>query len=175
MVEIVYHRGIDTKRVMTVLGNQHVKLNIKDIHTRFGVNDVIRIPDQDYPENMSPGDNVVHFNLPINYDRSGLVTVLPKIIKPGHFRPPDDEILPTLSLNDVWKAKVTKFIPIVGYEDLKPGWFKNPIGMATDPESLKDLILNRYQRSLPCSDCQEIISQGLSVTFLKLIAKVSWE
>lgn len=176
MVEIVYSRGINTKQVMAKLGKQpETLLDLNDVLTRFKVDEAMRIPIQDYPEKASPGQEIVHFNLPVACNRSDFTVLLSKIIKSGHFRPPDDEKLPTLLFNNVWVAKVTKFLPAISYGDLKPEWFNSSIGGATDPESLKTLILNRYQKSLPCSDCQEILSQGLSVTFLRLIKKVSWE
>jgi hypothetical protein len=175
MVDNIYHRGINIKQVIAEPKDQPERqLELEEVLNKFNVGESIRIPVQDYPEDILPGQEIVHFNLPVAYDRNGIVVVLSKIIKSGHFRPPHDEKLPVLSFEDIWKAKVIKFIPSIHYEDIKGDCLKNNIGGVHDVTSLKELILRRYKKTLPHLSDSEILDQGLSVTFLKLLGRVSW-
>ena len=164
-----YNRG---KQATTI----HHHLIIKKIKDALGVDELIRIPEKDYPSAEMKGNSVVHVNLPITYSRLERIAALPRIIQSGYFKPPDSEKLPVLSYQSIWKAKVIDFIPHVSYDTLPPTMFTHfIIGKAANTEELKKLVLSRYKKTLPLSTNKEILNQGLSITYLSLEEMVSLE
>jgi hypothetical protein len=176
MTKEVYNRGnsLSTLQQRVVESSGKIALlSIEHLKEQLGVTELIRISAGDYPEPELLGQRVLHVNLPITYSRLNRIAALPRIIKPGYFKPPVEE-QPVLSYQSIWKASVVDFIDHVTYEALPADMFAGMIiGGANNAEELKRLVLRRDGPSLPSTSEAEILGQGLSLTWLSLRELVS--
>lgn len=170
----IYERGLGRNEFKLLSRGQEIKLARPVVFSELGVERTIRIPLGDYPENFNPGETIVHFGLPIPIDPPGTKVVLSKILRNGYFKSDGKEELPLLSFENVWVATVESCIESVPYELLPENCFKNAVGGAKDIESLKELILARYSKSVPEFGREKILSQGVSIRYLKLIRKAAF-
>lgn len=180
MLNETYHRGTQAKtkeqRVLEASGE--IKTfpveNLKEI---LRVDELVRIPNADYPELELYRQHVLHINLPIAYPRlKDSVIALPRIVKNGYFKPPETEELPILSYQNIWRAGVVDFKARVMYNELPDNIFEEPIiGGARNVTELEELVWKRYSPSLPSVSKQAMLDQGLSLTWLYLSELVSLE
>lgn len=144
------------------------------IQETLGVQDLLRIPNQEYPVETMIGQCVWHVNLPLTYTRSDMLVALPRIIQSGRFCPPDEEQLPVLSYQSIWRAKVIDFLFHVQHEMIPAKVFSDPmIGGARNRKELQELVVRRYQPVLPFENTQGILEKGVSLTYLRLEELVS--
>jgi len=170
-----YERGGSLNSSVLLLNQgQKETLPIRKILKNIGVQQIIRIPTADYPENgYVPGSRLVHFGLPIENSRRDGLAALPKIVIFGHYNSDEDEQLPLLDFNNIWVAKVTRLIKAIPYDNLPQDCFNDPIGNVYDQDSLQALILSRYRHSLPILTDEEILAQGVSIRYLELKQRFS--
>jgi hypothetical protein len=168
-----YPRGVNTRTFRIFTNGREQKVDVADVLKALSVDEAMRIKDEDYPEKACVGDTLTNFNLPIQFNRNGFTLAMPRILKPGYFIPPNSEELPLLSFDNIWRAKVVQFFPRLEFKDIRCELLINCIGGATNPDALKLMIYERYKRSLPNLSYDEVLNQGVTVTKLKLIDKVS--
>jgi hypothetical protein len=169
----VYDRGVDLETIRALVNGLEINLRRDDVLQRLNVDTMVRIPDSVYPQEGKPGDFISHFGLPIHGDHAGSIAAMPKILEHGYFRRTGEEMLPLLSFEKIWLAQIVECFESISYDNLLGRFFKNTIGKATDTDSLKQLILNRYQNQLPDRSHEEILSEGVSIRILRLVEKVS--
>lgn len=169
-----YERGSGTDLIRFAASRGEIKIPMAIVHEELNVQEIIRIPNDAYPDEAASGTTVVHFGLPI-YGVIGenSKTVLPRIIEYGYFRASGEEQLPLLSFENIWLAQVTRLIQSTGYGSLPEDCFENVIGGATNLTELLMMILSRYKHTLPDSTEESILSKGVSIRYLELREKTS--
>jgi hypothetical protein len=168
-------RGIDPSPLLINVGNGSRLVDYRHLLQKFGVNEIIRVPKDDYPDAASIGEIWVHYNLPIPQNRSGWEVLMSRIVEGGCRKPFEEEKKPLLSLDNVWKAQVIDFYQLKKYSELgTDGFFTNCIGGANDVRSLKNLIIFRYGPVYPSLTKRDILKKGVTITKLKLVEKVSY-
>lgn len=98
----------------------------------------------------------------------GSLAALSKIVAGGYFDPKGEEQLPLLSFENIWIAKIIGFTQSISYQEIPQDCFKNTIGKAHSPEELQELMLTRYQKTLPTFTDNQILAQGVSIRDLQL-------
>lgn len=169
------------QRVLTANGETQV-LPVAELMKQLGVDELIRIPAANYPEEELRGQTVLHINLPITYSRLQRKAALPRIVASGCFDPlrPDQEVTPLVSYQNIWTAGVVDFVPHASYDTLPDHMFDIPIiGGARNVLELQELVAKRYGSSYRLDEDEEInkqkiLEQGLSLTWLTLGEMVSW-
>jgi hypothetical protein len=168
-------RGIDSSPLLIKADGVTVLVDYGHLLQKFGVNEIIRVPENDYPDSTSVGEVWVHYNLPIPQNRSGWKILMSRIIENGCHKPFEKEKKPLLSLKNVWKAQVVDFHQLKNYSELGINeFFTNCIGSAKDVQGLMKLIVSRYKPVYPLLTDEEIIKKGVTITKLKLLEKVSY-
>mgnify|MGYP001575066372 FL=1 len=166
-----YERGSGTDIIRFASTGSEMKIPMRVILQELNVQNIIRIPNDVYPNEAACGETLVHFNLPIPDEPANEKVVLPRIIEYGYFRANGEEELPLLSFKNVWLARVTRLIQSTGYDALPEDCFQNVIGGATNITELLRLILARYKHVLPDSTEESILSKGVSIRYLELSQK----
>ena len=166
-----YERGTGTDLIRFAAARGEMKIPIAVVREELNVQNIIRIPNDAYPNEAASGETLVHFGLPISDESANEKVVLPRIIQYGYFRANGEEELPLLSFKNVWLARVTRLIQSTGYDALPEDCFQNVIGGATNITELLRLILARYKHVLPDSTEEDILSKGVSIRYLELSQK----
>ncbi len=128
---------------------------------------VIRILDEEYGDINRTLPFFTHFNLEFSGHRIGAKYMLPRIVKQGYYRGPEDEVLPVLSFNDVLVGTCVGVREHVPYKALREVNFLYSMKHIQDQSELKKAILRRYRVSMPNLTQEEIFNLGVSVTTLQ--------
>jgi len=166
-------RASNINSILFSHNNRELVLPTSSILQRLGVQEIIRIPNSDYPETSTIGTTLVHFGLPIHDKHLDTIVVLSRIQENGYFQANGEERLPLLSFNNVWIAKKIGLIESIPHHLLKRDIFRNTIGPCSNVPELQKLILSRYRETLPDLTNEEILSQGVSIRHVKLLQKIS--
>lgn len=169
-----YPRGLGKDEARLLLGGKEVLLTRSKVFEKLGVASFVRVPEVDYPEKAEPGDVFTHFGLPIRGDSSGTIVALPRILRNGYFTEKGEESLPLLSLENVWIAEIKNCIESISYDLLPDDCFENTIGGVYDNFELQDMLVARYSKALPGQSREEILSQGVSIRYIRLIRRISY-
>lgn len=168
-----YERGINNGKIVFLNRGVEKTVELAPLLEMFGVKELVRIPDAQYPNNYNAGDVITHFGLPI-HNIPGKRVVLSRIMKTGFFLENGTESLPVLSFNDVWIAEKVKVIESIAYEDIQGDYFENTVGSCSDTDELRKLILSRYRNTLPDLEDEQILSQGVSIRSFKLLENITF-
>jgi hypothetical protein len=166
-----YTRGLVHKKILLLYNGKERNESYRDILKSLGTEEFVRLPLNDYVTLTETNKIYSHFNLPIPTFCKNVI--LAKIIQPGYFTIDKNEKLPLISLENVWTAELMDSIKYSSINDLPKRCFLNSIGGINNKEDLKNKLLERYKNSLPDRTDEEILSQGVSVRFFRLIKKVS--
>lgn len=167
------YRGIDHIHSKILKDNVETTILQKEVFDKFDVAEIVRIPIEDYPENVKSGDVFSHFNLTIPEVEIGRKVVLSKLLRHGFFSE-EKEVLLLLSLENVWTAEIVDFKQFADYEKLPEEIFNNSIGKIQDVDGLKRIILERYFNILVGKSKEEVLDIGFTVRFFKLNKIVSY-
>ncbi len=169
-----YERGSGNPNLLLDFDGSESEVPAELVLARFDVSEIVRVPIGEYPKVAKPGQTFTHFNLQIHADVEDTKVALAKIKRHGYFIKPGKERLPLLSLQDIWLAKTTLFIPATTYEDIPKDVFASTIGNVHNANEVRQLIWNRYSYVLPAKSRFEITNQPISVRQFKLIEQVSY-
>jgi len=168
-------REKDTKNVVMATGDNKIKVPVELICQAMDVGGIIRVPEDEYPRFAKYGLNLTHFGLPIINECRNKPVILARIVNHGvYLGNGNQEELPTLSFDDVWKVQVAYMKRRIGYEDIKPGFFENTVGNIRSVDELQHRILTRYAPVLKDITDQEILALGVSIRSLRLIETTSF-
>lgn len=148
-------------------GDKITKINKDKFLKKYNLHLVIRF----HPEEFSkmPNNYLVHFNLQHTGHIKGRLYALVKINKSGFFTP-EKEVPPILDLNNFFIVKCIEAKNNLSYEDLTSKDFKHSFRHIKNIKQLKKIILRRYSKSLPHLSKEEILSQGIAITKLKIVS-----
>lgn len=171
-----FFRGVDPSPLLIKTSAGIESVDYCYLLEKFGVDEIIRIPQIDYPELALRGETFVHYNLPIMHDRLGWEVIMCRIVEAGCRKSPKEERKPLLSLEDVWKARVVDFYQREKYSDIPREIFlEKCIGRAKNKSELERMMVKRYQPVYPFLKEDQILREGVTVTMLKLIEKVTYQ
>ncbi len=157
------------KRFSHVFVNGDIRvIPFDETYKAYGVNEIIRIINTEYPENAGVGTVLTHFNLPINQIVTGSRALLARILKQGVFNN-EIEIIPLLSFENTKVVEIVKSHTFKSYDDIPEELFISCIGSIKDKESLKNKIIERYAPVMSDKTNEEIIESGVTVRFLKVL------
>lgn len=128
----------------------------------------IRKEELNYIKKLKPNSKYVHFNLFPSYHEKNKQFALVEIVKEGYFKNENNFKLPTLNLENIYRAVSLEIVEKINLKEIKKKYLKySPF------ENLKDLenfILKKYKNIINKND--EIF---ISITVLKIIKKESLE
>ena len=130
--------------------------------------DLLRILNHEYASIDHRLPYFTHFNLEFGGHKIGSKVVLPRIVRRGYFRSPDDEVIPVLSFKNVYCGTVVRKREHIPYESLQSEIFKYSMKHIQNSEQLAATILERYQTSMPLLSKAEILERGVGMTTIRL-------
>ena len=86
----------------------------------------------------------------------------------GYFKGEGDEVLPVLSVKNVYVGTVVKKREHIPYDALLTEAFTYSMKHIKSPDELKKAILRRYGVSMPLLSDEEILARGVGMTVIKL-------
>ncbi len=134
----------------------------------FGISTIVRILNDEYPYIDHDLPFLTHFNMEFGGHKPGAKVILPRILRQGYFKDDEDEVLPILSVKNVYRGTVMKKREHVPYDALLPEAFKYSMKHIKSPAELKQAILRRYGVSMPLLSDDEILARGVGMTVIKL-------
>lgn len=159
-----YERGTrESPYLLVAKKDGHIKIPRIALQEKFGIKLFIRIPFDEYPHKVKPGDRLFHFGLPIQGEESGDTLALAKIIKNGKYIPHILESQPLLSLDNVWTGTLGTVVNKMPIDEIPLDIFDCTLGDIRNHEELKERILKRYKKALPTFSNFDILSQGVSI------------
>lgn len=154
----------------TILFNGKLRvLDTVEVYKMFGVDEIIRVPNNEYPATLKSYDIVNHFNLRLKSDQKDYFAMLAKIIKNGYFKQNGEMLMPVLNLKDIWKAKIIDTKYFSDYTKVPNIYFSNTIGNIKTIKDLRQTLIYRYSSVLPDVSIKDILSEGVTVRTLRLI------
>lgn len=166
-------RRIDRLHSLILKRGSEATILQEDVFDKFNVAEIVRIPVEDYPKEAKIGDVFSHFNLPIPEVEIGRKVIVSRLLRHGSISE-DKEVMPLISLDNVWIAEIVDAMQFADYEDLPAKIFNNSIGNVKNAEGLKKIILERYFHILVGRTKEEVLSMGFTVRFFKLNKIVSY-
>lgn len=109
-----------------------------------------------------------HFNLEFSGHIVGAKMFLPRIITQGYFRAPGDEVLPVLSLKNIYTGTVVHKREHVPYKAIRDEIFQYSMKHIQNVAELKKAILRRYRVSMPNLSEEEILKRGVGITTIRM-------
>ena len=140
----------------------------KKFADHYHVDTLIRILNGEYPFINHDLPFFTHFNMEFGGHKVGSRVLLPRILTQGYFKGEDDEVLPVLSLKNIYIGTVVKKREHIPYHALAHDVFKYSMKHIKDEKQLKEAILKRYRVSMPLVSDKEILSRGVGMTVIKL-------
>ncbi len=140
----------------------------KDFTRHFGIGTIIRILNDEYPYIDHDLHFLTHFNMEFGGHKPGAKVLLPRIIRQGYYKGEGDEVLPVLSVKNVYVGTVVKKREHIPYDALLPEAFTYSMKHIKSPDELKKAILRRYGVSMPLLSDDEILARGVGMTVIKL-------
>ena len=140
----------------------------KDFTRHFGIATIIRILNDEYSFIDHDLPFLTHFNMEFSGHKTGAKVLLPRILRQGYFKGEEDEVLPVLSVKNVYVGTVVKKREHIPYDALLPEAFTYSMKHIKSPAELKKAILRRYGVSMPLLSDDEILARGVGMTVIKL-------
>ena len=140
----------------------------KEFTRYFGIGTIIRILNDEYPYIDHNLPFLTHFNMEFSGHKPGTKVILPRILRQGYFKGDEDEVLPVLSVKNVYIGTVAKKREHIPYDTLLPEAFTYSMKHIKSPLELKKAILRRYTVSMPLLSDDEILARGVGMTVIKL-------
>lgn len=128
----------------------------------------MRIIDEEYTGINGTLPYFTHFNLEFSGHIVGAKMFLPRIITQGYFRAPGDEVLPVLSLKNIYVGTVVHKREHVPYKAIRDDIFQYSMKHIQNVADLKKAILRRYRISMPNLSEEDILKRGVAITTLRL-------
>jgi hypothetical protein len=128
----------------------------------------IRILDEEYAGIDGTLPYFTHFNLEFSGHIVGAKMFLPRIITQGYFCAPSDEVLPVLSLKNIYTGTVVHKREHVPYKAIRDEIFQYSMKHIQNVADLKKAILRRYRVSMPNLSDEEILKRGVGITTIRL-------
>ncbi len=151
------------------VGKDKIKeIDASIFHTRQHVDNAIRILDKEYAYIDTTLPLFTHFNMEYAGYHIGMRIILPRIIRQGHFRHAGDEVLPVLSLKNIYVGVVVSKREHLSYENLHDEIFEYSMKHIKNIDQLKRAILRRYSVSMPDLTDAEILARGVASTTIQL-------
>ena len=151
------------------IGKDKIKeIEASIFHTNQHIDNAIRILDKEYAYIDTSLPYFTHFNMEISGHSIGARMILPRIIRQGHFRHAQDEVLPILSLKNVYVGVVVSKREHLSYDNLHDEIFTYSMTHIKNIDQLKRAILRRYSVSMPDLSDAEILARGVASTTIRL-------
>lgn len=128
----------------------------------------MRILNTEYDDIDGTLQYLTHFNLEFSGHIVGAKMFLPRIITQGYFRAPGDEVLPVLSLKNIYIGTVVHKREHVPYKAIRDEIFRYSMKHIQNVADLKKAILRRYRVSMPNLSDEEILKRGVGITTIRL-------
>lgn len=136
--------------------------------------DLIRIREEEYPEELEVWDFFDHFNLQKTWHEVWKFYYLPRVLRHWFFDPETwKEKLPILSFEEVYLAKCTRVEEKLKYFRLTDDYFTFSLDHIKSQEELKEIIQKRYSESMPKLSREEIFSLWIGYTQLEIVDKLT--
>ncbi len=165
-LELARSNGPNVLRIQT---DKTIKdMDAEMFFSRHHIDNVIRILDAEYAYIDTTLPFLTHFNLETSGNPLGARMILPRIVSQGHFRGPEDETLPILSLKNILVGVVVSKREHLSYEALHEEIFQYSMKHIKNVEQLKRAMLRRYTVSMPDLSDAEIIARGVASTTIQL-------
>lgn len=162
-------RGAAPDVVRLLGGNgEIVEYAAKDFARQYGVDTLVRILNDEYQFIDGALPYLTHFNMEFSGHKPGAKVMLPRILRQGYFRGTGDEVLPVLSVDQVYVGTVLKKREHIPYNTLDTEAFTYSMKHIKDSKELQQAILRRYGVSMPLLSDDEILSRGVGMTVIKL-------
>ncbi len=159
--------GPDTYRIR--VGKDKIKeIEASIFHSNQHIDNAIRILDAEYAYIDTTLPFLTHFNMETSGNPLGARMILPRIIRQGHFRHAGDEVLPVLSLKNIYVGVVVSKREHLSYDNLHDEIFEYSMKQIKNVDQLKRAILRRYTVSMPDLTDAEILARGVASATIQL-------
>ncbi len=172
MIPFFTKRSLNDKCLFIDNDGQEKMLTNFDACLTYKIDGIIRIHQKDYQNFPEPIGLFTHFNLEYSGHCLGKLYALPRIIKPGFFIDQKNEQLPLLDFKNCYMAECIDVEEGVAYEKLDADVWQYSFSHIKDINALQQEILWRYKKSLPRISAEELLANGVGITYLRIVGKV---
>jgi len=164
-------REINSNELLIKSLDQTIILNMKEFLQKNKISGIIRIQKKDFIFLKTNPYFLTHFNLQFSDHKKGKIYALLMVVKPGSLDK-KKEIYPILSLKNTYVAECFEVRNNLQYDELKKEDFKYSFPGIKNSKQLKEVIIERYSRSMPNLSKEKILSLGVGITELRSIKKI---
>jgi len=149
---------------------EEVVLKEDEFLASLGLDGIIRISVDEYKNIDTSLEYFAHFNLENTGHIVGDTYLLTKIIRNGKYSiSTGDQVLPLLNTENCYVGKCVDVKNYLKYEELDESYFKYSMSNIKNVDDLKQIIIQRYSKSMPALSNEEIINLGVGYTLLKIV------
>ncbi len=147
---------------------KEVVVESAELLARLGVDGIIRIRESEYSGINKELGYLGHFNLETAGHIVRAQYALPRIIRSGFFDTrTGEEQQPLLSFDNTLTAVCMRCDERLSYDALTPKYFQYPLKHVSDVGALKQVILERYTKSVHGVSEGELLMRGVAYTLLR--------
>ncbi len=161
-------RSNNSDKILVLENGQEIFKDKNQARIDLGVDGFIRIRENEFNDIDRSVGFLAHFNLQHTSHQVGKVYGLVQILRNGHYSSVDSvEVLPLLDLSNVYITECVDVKNHLNYEDLSFEYFKYSLPNIKNIDNSKDVICDRYCKSMPSLNKEEIQNLGVGYTLLK--------
>ncbi len=170
------HENITARKVLLLIDGKEELINYDELLERFGVQGVVRIPEDEFNTMNDESKLFGHFNLEKTNHEIGAKYLIVKMLRNGEYGDEKEaEIPPLLSLDGAYIVECLEAENHLPYSQLSSNYFDHSIPNITDESTLQLAVLKRYSQSRKNLPEEEIISKGVAFTLFKIMGQLEEE